>query len=90
MLMRSAGIEPTTGGLEIRCSIQLSYERLSPIPTENRNRIPLGGKPPADSGPPMSTHAICRRIVARPHFAATSNGIAGSVPTATRTSESIG
>jgi hypothetical protein len=28
---RSTGLEPVTQGLEIPCSIQLSYERFSPV-----------------------------------------------------------
>ena len=27
LLVRSVGVEPTAHGLEVRCSIQLSYER---------------------------------------------------------------
>ena len=37
-MVRSAGLEPATTGLEIRCSIQLSYERgiWSSVPESNR------------------------------------------------------
>ena len=34
--VRPAGLEPATHGLEIRCSIQLSYERFSDGPDSSR------------------------------------------------------
>ena len=30
-MARLAGFEPATYGLEVRCSIQLSYKRISPL-----------------------------------------------------------
>src|SRR5690606_19367047 len=52
-MARPAGFEPATGGLEVRCSIQLSYERLVPV---QRNRSGGGrcrvrsAAPPPGSG----------------------------------------
>lgn len=45
-MARSEGFEPPTLGIEIRCSIQLSYERLAPAigPQPKRHRHTLAGQ----------------------------------------------
>ena len=42
------GLEPSTCGLEVRCSIQLSYGRMSPPDPSGTARVPPG----AARGPP--------------------------------------
>ena len=54
---RSTGLEPVTQGLEIPCSIQLSYERFSPVfsPVEHCDTVcpcrerPIGSRPRLNS-----------------------------------------
>ncbi len=50
-MARLAGLEPTTYGLEIRCSIQLSYRRKTEAPPHSRSRARADGNdPPRPSG----------------------------------------
>ena len=39
MLVCPVGIEPTTYGLEVRCSIQLSYEHILKRTNDRRNTL---------------------------------------------------
>src|SRR5438876_8513970 len=57
-VVRLAGIEPATLGLEVRCSIQLSYRRVEP--SETAHRI----LPCFVPGPWVTRHVIGRRPAA--------------------------
>ena len=48
-MARLEGIEPTTYGLEIRCSIQLSYRRNTETAPGSRGRVRVAGQPSAET-----------------------------------------
>jgi hypothetical protein len=54
---RSAGLEPTTQGLEIPCSIQLSYERKNGGPKDGK--VNLGSREVNPGRRPRPGGAVC-------------------------------
>ncbi len=58
-MARLAGLEPTTYGLEIRCSIQLSYRRKTEVPPQTRSRARADGNDPPRPAGNVPGRAYC-------------------------------